>query len=626
MSIIDESGQLIPELEGIPFTDPRWCYWLNVASLIFGFIGNFFLLMNFTQTVRYIVALPMSIASWYLSTGLLIAITACMNIYVPPNRPQETYTQGYWYAVIAAVLYCICSMILMINMLGYILGHYPQHFALTDSQRTLILQTMLFFAWLGGGAAVFSRVESNYGDKPWTFADGLYFCDVTILTVGFGDLYPTDDVGRGLVFPYSVGGIIMLGLVISSINKFVGEIGHEKIVHKHVERQRVRTFDRTVTNSVDLDRRRIRIDATHHPSISAPVNAVDESKAHLKPVRPRRNTLTQAARRHKPRLILLREERDRFNAMRSIEQQTARFKRWSALTVSVIAFGILWCVGAVVFWRSEKETQKMTYFKALYFCYVSLLTIGYGDLSPKSNAGRPFFVIWSLLAVPTMTLLVSDMGDTVISGFKKWTNQFADFTVLPKEGIWKAVPSHLPWLLAFMQAYQRRHEQKAARIRQQEGLSIGPDSETSINEPVATFEGLAADAKAVDEGKGINEDELARRLAAAIRKTANDLQEEKPKKYCYEEWVEYTQLIRFTSSKNKRRDREEPGGLKSNKEENKEDEQTEDEDEDLIEWDWIGENSPMMARKSEPEFVLDRLCESLVRYISKKERGSRGEI
>lgn len=51
----------------------------------------------------------------------------------------------------------------------------------------------------------------------------------------------------------------------------------------------------------------------------------------------------------------------------------------------------------------------MTYFQALYLCYVSLLTIGYGDLAPQSNAGRPFFVVWSLVAVPTMTILVADM-------------------------------------------------------------------------------------------------------------------------------------------------------------------------------------------------------------------------
>ena len=98
-------------------------------------------------------------------------------------------------------------------MLGYFLGHYPDTFALTDAQRTLILQTMMFFIWLGGGAAVFSKIEIDSGQPGWEFADALYFCDVTILTVGFGDLYPTTNVGRGLIFPYSVGGIIIIGLV-----------------------------------------------------------------------------------------------------------------------------------------------------------------------------------------------------------------------------------------------------------------------------------------------------------------------------------------------------------------------------------------------------------------------------
>ena len=77
--------------------------------------------------------------------------------------------------------------------------------------------------------------------------------------------------------------------------------------------------------------------------------------------------------------------------------------------MSVCAFSILWCVGAVVFWQAEKDEQGMTYFQAVYFSYVALLTIGYGDLAPKSNAGRAFFVVWSLVAVPTMTILISDM-------------------------------------------------------------------------------------------------------------------------------------------------------------------------------------------------------------------------
>lgn len=96
-----------------------------------------------------------------------------MHIYTPPIGPCQIYTQGFWYGVIAAVLYFICAALLMVNMLGYFLGHYSQHFNLTDSQRTLILQTMMFFLWLAGGAGVFSRVEEVYGKQDWLFTDAV---------------------------------------------------------------------------------------------------------------------------------------------------------------------------------------------------------------------------------------------------------------------------------------------------------------------------------------------------------------------------------------------------------------------------------------------------------------------
>lgn len=58
-------------------------------------------------------------------------------------------------------------MLLMINMLGYSLGHYTQHFELSEDQRSLILQTMMFFIWLAGFAGVFAKVCG------WTFVDAL---------------------------------------------------------------------------------------------------------------------------------------------------------------------------------------------------------------------------------------------------------------------------------------------------------------------------------------------------------------------------------------------------------------------------------------------------------------------
>jgi potassium channel subfamily K len=94
------NGEFVPDFDGIPFSDPRWyvsspnmrkieghacsnylaqnkrsndsrCYWINVGSLICGFLGNFFLLLNFTQRIRYLIALPATIILWYLATGFV---------------------------------------------------------------------------------------------------------------------------------------------------------------------------------------------------------------------------------------------------------------------------------------------------------------------------------------------------------------------------------------------------------------------------------------------------------------------------------------------------------------------------------------------------------------------------
>lgn len=596
------------------YQDPPWEIAINAVSLACGVVGNLFLLFNFTRAVRYIVALPCTIVMWYLATGMLIGVLATM---VEQEAPGEDglWSQAFWYAVMAAALYMVAAMLLMVNMLGYFLGHYTQHFELTDEQRNLILQTMAFFIWLAGGAGVFARVND------WSYSNSLYFCDVTILTVGFGDYASNNNVGRGLVFPYSVFGIIMLGLVITSISKFTTQLGHSKIMHKRIELSRVRTVERAnrssaefpeSTNSTAGMRQRRSLQGSQRPSISAPFDPqpvrtstiafskdLEQGNDSDEPHSPRSNhsgfkrtmsmlSTISEGHRAKPRfrrpgpkrskILILKEERDRFNAMRRIQDDNKKFKKYFALSMSIIAFGVLWCVGAVVFWRAESETQQLSYFEALYFCYVSLLTIGYGDLSPKSNAGKPFFVVWSLIAVPTMTILVSDLGETVIASYKRGTFKVADWSIMPKQGGWARFLDRHPRLRALLEQYQTNR-------RIEKGFGVGPDPD-ELGGPPATIEKLATES--------LDEHDMAKRLALAIRKTADDLKSGNKRRYTYEEWVEFTRLIRFTKYEHCAEDRK-----------------------GLIEWDWIGENSPMMADQHECEWVLDRLCESLNRYMHK---------
>ncbi len=50
-----------------------------------------------------------------------------------------------------------------------------------------------------------------------------------------------------------------------------------------------------------------------------------------------------------------------------------------------------------------------------------------------SNAGKPFFVFWSLLAIPALTILISNMGDTIVKGIRDLTLWIGTITVLPGE-------------------------------------------------------------------------------------------------------------------------------------------------------------------------------------------------
>jgi potassium channel subfamily K, other eukaryote len=55
------------------------------------------------------------------------------------------------------------------------------------------------------------------------------------------------------------------------------------------------------------------------------------------------------------------------------------------------------------------------------------------DYHPDSTAGRAFFVVWSLLAVPSLTILISNMGDTFVKWFSDFTLCVGSITVLPGE-------------------------------------------------------------------------------------------------------------------------------------------------------------------------------------------------
>lgn len=331
------------EARGNHIDDPSWLVGVNIVSLVIAIVANLSLLGQMTNRLRYNISGPITIVGFFIS-GLVdvVLVGASSSFALPlPPQPNATYSQAFYYAAFAGSIYVILAMLLSVTAYGIWFGKYSEEFKLSLSQRSLMLQTIFFLTYIVVSGAIYSTIE------PWTYLDATYFTVVTLFTIGFGDLTPTTHLGRSLFFPFAVGGILFVGVIIANIRTLVLESGSVKVSSRLVEKARAKTIKK---------------------------GKPEEGILKIGVKRRDTNAATELERREKE-----------FTIMREIQEQAAHNNKMVSLIFALVAFMILWFIGAVVFWQAEIKSvdgQPWTYFESLYFTFVSQLTIGYGDFEP----------------------------------------------------------------------------------------------------------------------------------------------------------------------------------------------------------------------------------------------------
>ncbi|CUS14946.1 unnamed protein product [Tuber aestivum] len=501
------------ETEAAGVDDPAWLIAINVVSLAFALIANVCLLLTFARRIRYQLSQPIVIIFWYISSFLLVALVAAASKHLRLYPPQEfAFSQSYYYGILSSALYFIVATFLLSNYFNsIILKRYPPIFNRpTLPQRSVMLQTISLTFYLGVGALVFSKVEG------WEYVDGIYWADYTLLTVGLGSDFKLEkNLSRALLIPYAIGGIIILGLVVGSVRSLVLERGKIKVKRRAIEKERMKWIKRLQDQEQEQE-----------GNPSRPKS--EEEKLH-----------------------------DEFCLMRKIEKTANRKSKWASLATSLTAFLFLWLGGAMVFTFSERR-QEWSYFESLYFTYVTLLTIGYGDLYPESNSGKPFFVVWTMIAVPALTILISNMGDTVVRMIQKAT-------------FWVGAKTILPDLDINISLTQRLKHMKRTRLGKQ--LEKSPATTTN------TSPGWSHNPQEEKEP-------LPKQLAAEIHMLTKHMTSKPPKKYSFEEWVRFLRLLGIEWK---------AGG----------------------EWSWLDQDGPLASSLSETEWLLEKMCQRLEGNIEK---------
>ncbi|KAF0903514.1 hypothetical protein E2562_027948 [Oryza meyeriana var. granulata] len=186
---------------------------------------------------------------------------------------------------------------------------------------------------LVGSVAFYLAMDHMSGTRTSRALDALYFCVVTMTTVGYGDLVPASDAAKLLACAFVFAGVAVVGTFLSKAADYL------------VEKQEALLFR-----------------ALHS----------------------HRNGNKQQQRGGEARML------------RAMEMNKVRYKLYTAgvLLVASVASG------TVVLWKVE----GMRWVDALYCVCATVTTLGYGDRSFTSSAGRAFAVAWITVSTVVVAL------------------------------------------------------------------------------------------------------------------------------------------------------------------------------------------------------------------------------
>ncbi|EGU88706.1 hypothetical protein FOXB_00777 [Fusarium oxysporum f. sp. conglutinans Fo5176] len=595
-SVTSHTPHINQEQNGDVSHEPRLLI-IEAIQLFVGIFANLFLLLSMARRKQLNIECKLTWTNRYASSLCRIVLSATAARPFKDkgfSNDEIIWSQSFYYGMWAAILYFVDASLLIITFWGACTHHYRKDLLLTTSQRTLMLQSILLLIYLLLGAYIFSEIES------WNYLDAVYWTVVTLFTVGFGDYYPATDLGRALLLPFALAGIISLGLVISSVRNLILEHGSRCVGARIDDRKRGKIIRKMLLNGDNKT-----FDPIHE------------------------DFQISLARSTESRQSEFERRKAEFQLMRRIQTKSSTHRRWVAMAISTFLWLLLWLVGACIFQKAEQAYQGWSYFDAFYFCFEAWTTIGYGDLTPVSNAGRSFYVFWSLLALPTMTVLISNASNTVVRIIRDVTILVGSVTILPNDRGFAGNVKSLVDKIALGKVFRDKgtgslnsaassknidHRSSATTIKFQR-RSVPKDSGGLIGASVASQPGSAISGprnshlhplstslmhNTLDNlPTGIDFQLL---LMSEIRVLINHLKESKAHHYTFEQWAWYLKLIGED-------ERSPETHCKVNLGKSRQ-----DVNEDVSEsgkWSWVGNQSPLLGAQEESEWILDRLMDKL---------------
>ncbi|CAP72374.1 Potassium channel domain-containing protein [Caenorhabditis elegans] len=270
-----------------------------------------------------------------------------------------------------------------------------------------------------------------YGDGPikWSFMSSIFFSWTAITTIGYGHIVPRTDEGRVAIIFYALLGIPLILVTIADIGRFLATY----IIKLHHGYMAVMSF---VTNSclkcikwaccwIRLPRRHIPMPTlellqrtqklypnNNNPTVAATAASAGGGTGRRK--KQQRDNVSDAGTFDNISEINDGSEGGE-NENEGEEEEQIQFdpsnheKRVSVLFILLIMLGYVAGGAYIVRWWEE-----WTFFEAFYFCFVTVTTIGFGDIVPANVDWLPATLAYIVFGLIITTMCIDLVGSEYI--------------------------------------------------------------------------------------------------------------------------------------------------------------------------------------------------------------------
>lgn len=193
-----------------------------------------------------------------------------------------------------------------------------------------------------------------------TFIDTVYFIAITVTTVGYGDMSPKSDAGKIFVMVFIVVGVALAGVMMTKITDWMLE----------TQKNAVKRSEQKAQEMMQKDLAKLKQNLGAHVS-----------------------------------------EAELARSLSSKEAQGKSKVEANPIASALVVISIVVTLGAVVMGQLE----GISFLDGCYWSIVTSTTVGYGDVTPKSDDGRIFASFYAFITVGVMGWAVGQIASSAIS-------------------------------------------------------------------------------------------------------------------------------------------------------------------------------------------------------------------